>query len=88
MTTQIIIALLGGGVITAIVAAFKFKPEKDAIVVTAAQGAATILNGVIDALQEEIKRKDAEIERLRQQCEKQAIEIEGLQGRFGTRHTD
>lgn len=55
--------LFPGGV----VAFFKFRPEKEALVITATQGATTILNGVIEALEAQHERDLAEIIELRRQ---------------------
>jgi hypothetical protein len=63
--TSVIVALVGGGFVTGFVALLKFKPEKDAIVVTAAQGALVVQTGVMDALQEELDRARADSSALR-----------------------
>jgi hypothetical protein len=52
--TTVLVALLGGGFVSGVTALLKFKPEKDAVVVSAAQGAVVVQSGVIDALQEEL----------------------------------
>ena len=54
--TPILVAILGGGFVTGLVALLRFRVDKDAIVVTAAQGAVVVQSGVIDALQEELQR--------------------------------
>lgn len=64
--TSVVVVLLGGGFITGLVALLKFKPEKDAIVVSAAQGAVVVQSGVIDALQEELDRARADLSALRE----------------------
>ena len=58
--TAVIVALMGGGFITGLIALLKYKPEKDAIVVSAAKGAVVVQSGVIDALQEELDRARAD----------------------------
>lgn len=51
----ILIALIGsGGVIGAIVAFYKLKPETGQLMVTTAQGVVIIQTGVIESLREEI----------------------------------
>lgn len=54
--TALAVAILGGSFVTGLVALRKVKPEKDAIVVSAAQGAVVVQSSVIDALQEELDR--------------------------------
>jgi NADPH-dependent curcumin reductase CurA len=63
--TQVLIVVLGGSGISAVVALLKFKPDRDAVVVSAAQGALIVQSGVIDALQAELvrARQNAETER-------------------------
>lgn len=65
--TPILIAVLGGGFVTGLVALLRFRVDKDAVVVSAAQGAVVVQSGVIDALQEELARarKDRDDERAR-----------------------
>jgi hypothetical protein len=56
-TLQIIIGLIGGGgLLSGIYAILKLRPEAGQIVVTAAQGALVVQAGVIDDLNDEIKR--------------------------------
>lgn len=65
--TPILVAVLGGGFVTGLVALLRFRVDKDAVVVSAAQGAVVVQSGVIDALQEELARarKDRDDERAR-----------------------
>jgi len=65
--TPILVAVLGGGFVTGLVALLRFRVDKDAVVVSAAQGAVVVQTGVIDALQEELARarKDRDDERAR-----------------------
>lgn len=65
--TPILVAVLGGGFVTGLVALLRFRVDKDAVVVSAAQGAVVVQSGVIDALQEELARarKDRDDERTR-----------------------
>ena len=53
--------LFGGGLLTALIAFFKLRPEAGQIVVTAAQGALIVQSGVIDDLNSEITRLKAVI---------------------------
>ena len=48
---------LSGGFVTALVAVFKARPERDSVVVSTAQNASTILQGLNDALYEELERE-------------------------------
>ena len=63
--TGLITALVG-----AVIAMRKFKPERDSLVVTQAQGAATILNDLVRTLYAEIDRLRAEIDRLKEELER------------------
>jgi anaerobic glycerol-3-phosphate dehydrogenase len=54
--TAILVAILGGGFVTGLVALLRFRVDKDAVVVSAAQGAVVVQSGVIDALQDELAR--------------------------------
>lgn len=60
--TQILIVVLGGSGISAVAALLRFKPDRDAVIVSAAQGALVVQSGVIDALQEEVDRARATVE--------------------------
>lgn len=79
---SIITTVLGGGLIWAIVALYKVKPEAGQIVVSAAQGALIVQTGVIENLQKEIERiqaeAKAEIEGLRASLKLANLEIERL----------
>jgi hypothetical protein len=86
----VVIVLLGGGFLTGLAALMKFKPEKDAIVVSAAQGAVVVQTSVIDALQEELdraRREKAEVHTELESCRKHnhdlRIEIETIRQRLG-----
>lgn len=70
--TTVLVALLGGGLFSGIGALLRFKPEKDAVVVSAAQGAVIVQSGVIDALQEELARE----RQLRKAAEARVRELE------------
>jgi outer membrane murein-binding lipoprotein Lpp len=71
--TTLMVALLGGGFVTGLVAMSRLKVDKDAVVVTAAQGALTIQSGVIAALNAEIQRLEADVSELR--VEKKALQM-------------
>jgi hypothetical protein len=49
--------LLGGGFITAAIALYKARPERDSVIVSSAQNAAEILQGVNKALYDELNRE-------------------------------
>lgn len=87
------------GFVTAIVGAFavlyKVKPDRDSLVITQAQGAATILNDLVDTLRAEVVRE----RELRREAHARAnegllriaeleAENEGLKRRYGTRDDD
>lgn len=65
LLTGIISFVFGGGLVTAIIALYKVKPEAGQIVVTAAQGALLVQSGVIENLQREITRLSGEVESLK-----------------------
>ena len=72
----LIIGVLGpAGVIGAIVAFFKLKPETSQIIVNTAQGAVIVQSGVIETLQTELIRVSAELAEVRQQREKDITEL-------------
>ena len=66
--TPILVAILGGGFVTGLVALLRFRVDKDAVVVTAAQGAVVVQSGVIDALQEELQRARTDRDNERQRA--------------------
>lgn len=73
---QLAIAVLGGGgLIAGIVAFLKLRPERDSIVVTAAQGALLIQSGVVDELQEQLKEMRAELNRSRSTIDEHQREV-------------
>lgn len=49
--------VLGGGFITALVQGYKARPERDAVVVSAAQNASEIFRGLNEALYAELDRE-------------------------------
>lgn len=79
MLTGIISFIGGGGIVTAIVALYKVKPESGQIVVTAAQGALVVQTGVIDNLQKEIKRLSDEVDALKKKLSERDEQIIALQ---------
>jgi chromosome segregation ATPase len=84
-TTNIIIAIVsvlgGGGLVGAIVTAFKLKPEKNRLVVDAAEGAVIVQTGVIKSLHDELSRvrQEAKNEVARAQQESAALRAENQQ---------
>lgn len=71
----LLVVVMGGGFLTGVVALLKFKPEKDAVVVSAAQGAVVVQSGVIDALQEELARARSERDEARKNCEAAEVKV-------------
>lgn len=59
---SILTVLLGGGVITAIIAVIKFRPERDSVIVTSAQNATQILKQLNTNLQAELERQKVTVE--------------------------
>lgn len=49
--------LLGGGFISALVAVYRARPERDSVIVSSAQNAAEILQGLNKALYDELNRE-------------------------------
>ena len=72
----ILIAVLGGGFFTGIVALLRFRVDRDAVVITAAQGAVVVQSSVIDALQEELQRARTERNELRDRLSEVEKELE------------
>jgi threonine dehydratase len=72
LATIIISAIGGGGIITAIVAAFKVKPDIARVTVSAAEGAVIVQSGVISSLRDELNRLKAD----HAECEKRHDEME------------
>lgn len=69
------IAAIVSALAGALVALRRFRPEKDSLVVTQAQGAATILNDLVRTLYAEIERERAGRQRDHERAE---AEIRGL----------
>ena len=72
--------LLGGGFIAALVAVYKAKPERDSVVVSSAQNAATILQGLNDALYTELERAraDRDLHERRAECYEAELRKAGI----------
>lgn len=92
LATYIGLCVALAGVIATI---YKLKPERDSLVITQTQGAATILNDLVDTLREELVRerelRKATHARLNEEIARRyevERELEGLRARFGTRATD
>lgn len=91
LLTGIISFVFGGGLIAAIVALYKVKPEAGQIVVTAAQGALLVQTGVIENLKKEVQRLNDEVNGLKTkleardqlvlQLQAQIIQMQGDQNR-------
>ncbi len=80
--TGVVSFIFGGGLVTAIVALYKVKPEAGQIVVTAAQGALVVQTGVIENLQKEIIRLGVEIEELKKKLGERDQQIIILQSKL------
>lgn len=52
----VVSVILSGGFITALLAVYKARPERDSVVVTTTQNAATILKGLNEALYADLNR--------------------------------
>jgi predicted RNase H-like nuclease (RuvC/YqgF family) len=78
----IISFVFGGGLVTAIVALYKVRPESGQIVVTAAQGALLVQSGVIENLQKEIQRLTEEVNALKIKLNERDQLILQLQGQL------
>ncbi len=61
--------LLGGGFIAAMVGVYKARPERDSVIVSSAQNAAEILQGLNKALYEELNRERERTARLNRQVD-------------------
>jgi chromosome segregation ATPase len=61
----LVLAVGGGGIVGAIVAFRKLVPERESIIVTAAQGAIVIQGSVLDELREEIDRLNSRLQEVR-----------------------
>ena len=70
--------LFGGGVVAAITAAYKLRPEAGQIVVTAAQGALLVQTGVIENLQKEIVRLTEELRQIKVENQDLRNRVDGL----------
>jgi capsule polysaccharide export protein KpsE/RkpR len=77
---SVIVAVLGaGGLVGAIVALVKLRPESGQIVVTAAQGALIVQTGVIDTLQRETARQQARIDAVQIENNQLRVRIAALE---------
>jgi anaerobic glycerol-3-phosphate dehydrogenase len=72
----LLVAVIGaGGVVGSIAAYRKVQPEKDSIVVTAAQGALVIQAGVLDELRQELGRCHERIEDLTRELHEETARL-------------
>lgn len=91
MSTQLIITLtiglLGsGGIVAAIVALLKVRPETGQILVTTAQGVVIMQSGVIERLEKEIKRLSDELEEMRTENQKLRNRIREVEKQNGNKN--
>lgn len=82
LLTGIISFVFGGGLVTAIIALYKVKPEAGQIVVTAAQGALLVQTGVIENLKKEVERLNTEVIELKQSLNQRDALILNLQSQL------
>jgi glycine/D-amino acid oxidase-like deaminating enzyme len=78
---NLISLIVGGGIVGSFVTWYKAKPEKNRLVVDAAEGAVIVQTGVIKSLQDELARvrKESEAEILRAQKETDELRQENKQ---------
>lgn len=81
-----------GGFITvvagALVTVLRLRPDRDALIITQAQGAGKMYNDLVKTLHSEIERLRVEVAALRVEVDRLRVENEGLRERFGTRRDD
>lgn len=90
MTPLEIAAILGAvtAFIGAVATVVRLRPDRDALIITQAQGAATIYDDLVKTLREEIVRQREEMAILRQERDAAVEECRGLRERHGTRRGD
>lgn len=82
------IVSLIAAVVAAIGAAFRIKPDRDAVLITSAQGAATILNDLVKTLREEVQHERERAEKAEKRIMELEHENQGLRAKHGTRRSD
>lgn len=94
-TEGIGVAAAAGGIITALVMLRKMGPEKEALYISSAQGAATIMDSLVTTLRAEVDRcrarvvvLESENDRLQAENERLEAENEGLRRKRGERRGD
>lgn len=76
------VGILGsGGLIGAVIALLKLRPEAGQIMVTTAQGVVIVQTGVIDSLRSELKRVSDELDELRTENANLRLRIRQLEGK-------
>lgn len=73
----LVAALGGGGLVGAVVALFKLRPESGAIVVTAAQGALVVQSSVLNELHKENERLRNRVSTLERELAALRVEVHG-----------
>lgn len=74
--------LLSGGFVTALVVAFKARPERDSVIITNTQNAAEMLRGTNEALYADWEREHARRIAAEEELARLRIDIEVLRGRL------
>lgn len=64
----IVSIILGGGFVTALIAVYKARPERDSVIVSSTQNAAEILQGLNTALYAELERERGAREKAEQRA--------------------
>lgn len=67
--------LLGGGFISALVAVYRARPERDSVIVSSAQNAAEILQGLNKALYDELNREREKFARANRQVDAAVVKL-------------
>ncbi len=95
LLTSVSLLAVIGAIVGGFVAVRKLGPERDALYITSAQGAAVILDNLVATLREEVERcrtenrlLTTEVERLRKENGLLVADNDGLRQRHGTRRTD
>lgn len=86
--TAVVVAVLGGGLITAAVALFKFPRENDRVAVSASEGAIIVQSSVIKDLRTELDRVSTESATNRERLDELETENRDLHDRLSRAEAD
>lgn len=67
--------LLGGGFVTALIGVYRARPERDSVIVSSAQNAAEILQGLNKALYDELNREREKYARANRQVDAAVVKL-------------